>query len=708
MRAFMTENPTDLDRPQTDDYQAQVEHLTAINAILTRLGATLLDFDTFLKELVASIVSFVHCDRAAVLLANDHTMTLEFGISSYRLASPDRQANLDSLRLSLFNPDEDPLIADWLAGKTVLAQADLVSPGSTTGWLAHLLQTSSFLSVPLVHDDLFLGVVLADNAVSSLPLTDAHRQALTTLVQHATVPMRSAQAHRHIVQQLADTVTEMSILNQIDRELNDTMELNAVFQMTLDWVLRFTNAHAASLALYNQDKDELRFITDYGYDVSADQLVRLRREYGPGIALRVARSGRAEIVPDVALDKDFIPIASNIRSKLSVPVMREDRVVAVITVESKRLNGFTEGHLDFAEKLATRAAVAIDNARLYDEAVHEREKQAHILGNTADVVMAVGHDDRLVLLNPSALAALQLYLNESYVGRVIFDAIDHTPLLDAYRRAKGLGENLVEELPMPNGRIFHANFKHSASLGWIIVMHDITPFKEMDKLKGELIATVSHDLKQPLSVMNGYIELLMMQQAVAPQGMHSVQMIRRSVQNMRQLIDDLLDLAKIESGVRLELKPVQIHAVVSDCVDSLRPAAQNKSMTIEVETNDSLPCVVGDYSRLRQILLNLIGNAVKYTPPEGQVKVRAEVRGSTLRVLIQDNGLGISPEDQMHIFDRFYRVRRPETDSIEGTGLGLAIVKSLVEAHKGQIGVDSRLGEGSTFYVSLPVSETQP
>ena len=185
---------------------------------------------------------------------------------------------------------------------------------------------------------------------------------------------------------------------------------------------------------------------------------------------------------------------------------------------------------------------------------------------------------------------------------------------------------------------------------------------------------------------------------------YRIQMIRRAVQNMRQLIDDLLDLTKIESGIKLDLQPVTINAVVVDCLESLRPNVQNKQMTVISEVNDSLPNVMGDKSRLRQVLMNLIGNAVKYTPPEGWIKVSAEPRGNMLRLTIQDNGLGISPEDQIHIFDRFYRVRRPETDSIEGTGLGLAIVKSLVEAHNGQIGLESRLGEGSTFYLTLPVA----
>jgi signal transduction histidine kinase len=499
---------------------------------------------------------------------------------------------------------------------------------------------------------------------------------------------------------------EMYILRQIDRELSENIDLSHVFQMTLDWALRFTNAQAASLALYSESADELRFMAEYGYDEPLEKIAAIRRENGAGIPQRVARSGHSEVVPDVSMDKDFVRLNNVTRSQMCVPVMREDGVIAVISLESKKLNGFTDIHLDFVAKLATRAGVAIDNARLYDESVREREKLSHILSNTADVVIVTGTDDRIMLINQSALAALHLYPHEQYGGRLADEVFDGTPLLEAYRRAKSVGDNQTQELTMPGDRSFHTNFKCHDGIGWIIVMHDITPFKEMDKLKSELIATVSHDLKQPLGVMNGYVELLTMQQSLTTQGNNYVNMIKRAIQNMRQLIDDLLDLAKIESGIKLNLQPVPLNSLVVDCIEAVRPMANAKSMSLTNEMTEDLPLVNADRSRLRQIMINLIGNAVKYTPPEGWVKVSAEQRGSLLKVAIQDNGLGISPEDQAHIFDRFYRVRRPETDGIEGTGLGLAIVKSLIEAHNGQIGLESRLGEGSTFYVSLPLADT--
>jgi signal transduction histidine kinase len=685
------------------DLKSENARLKAINKIALMLGTTL-DFEAFVDQFIGAIIEYVGCERVLIFVPDDQDIMLEYSSANYRLPAYDKQSALENLKFSLYMAEDASLMSTWLKGEAVLVNAEKMADTPTILWLAEILGSKTFYSAPLTLDDQLIGLIIIDNVISGTPVIEAQCYALRTVSESAAMALQNARLHRKTVLELADNMREMYILRQIDRELNDTIDLTHVFQMTLDWALRFTNAQYASLALYSEDTDSLRFMVEYGYDQPSPELARIRNEFGAGITQRVARSGHAEIVPDVSTDPDYVRLASNVRSQLSVPVMREDRVIAVITLESKKINGFADNHLDFVAKLATRAGVAIDNARLYEESIREREKLSHILSNTADVVIVIDANDRVMLINQSALGAMHLYPNENYAGRSIADTFNNEKFLEAYQRAKSTRESVTQEVAMPNERIFYANIRMHEGIGSIIVMHDVTPFKEMDKLKSELIGTVSHDLKQPLGVMNGYVELLMMQQAVSPQGMNHIQMIRRAVQNMRQLIDDLLDLTKIESGIKLDLQPVPLNTIVVDCLESLRHTVQNKQMTLTSDVNDTLPQIIGDKSRLRQILMNLIGNAVKYTPPEGWVKVTAEPRGNNLRLSIQDNGLGISPEDQIHIFDRFYRVRRPETDSIEGTGLGLAIVKSLVEAHNGQITLESRLGEGSTFYVTLPLA----
>jgi signal transduction histidine kinase len=688
----MTEN--DLDKPKAENSAArdQLQQLYAFKNLILAT-ATILDLPALIAELVNSIADMMRCKHVLIFVVDNEDASLKFGAINFD--SPAR-SSLRNLSITIFNAENDPLIGSWLAGEIGLLDSDTMAAIPALKWLADNFKFDALYSIPLRFKEQLIGVVFCDDA------SNASEANLRTIAEASAIVVQNARIHSETVEKSTAGMHELYILRQIDRELNDNIDLNHVFSMTLDWALRFTNAHAASVELYDEQTDELRMMAQYGLDVNIDPDMSTGSQFG-GIAYRVARSGHAEVIPDVSMDADFVRASTFTRSQMCVPVIREDRVIAVITIESRKLNGFTDPHLDFVEKLASRAAVAIDNARLFAETKREREKLSHILSNTADIVIVCSMDDRLVLINQAAISALRLYNSENYLGRPFLEVFSHTTLTDIYRKSRLSGEPVVSETILPNDRNYHVNITLQENVGCIIVMHDITPYKEMDRLKSDLIATVSHDLKQPLAVMNGYTELLMMHQKFDLTGMNFIEMVRKSIQNMRQLIDDLLDLGKIESGIKLDFQATPVKSLISECVESLGPTIFTKHMNVTAEIADNLPPVHADRARLQQILSNLIGNAVKYTQPEGWVKVNAEERDTMIRITVQDNGMGISPEDQVHIFDRFYRVRRPETDSIEGTGLGLAIVKSLVDAHNGQIGLESRLGEGTTFYLLLPI-----
>jgi signal transduction histidine kinase len=656
--------------------------ISAANAITRRLG-TLLDLEQLTQELTAAVCEYAAAERAVLLVHDEPNGVLR-----------------DRNQLSIHVNERDPIVRGWLSGvgKTV----DPAALGAESPFTqAAVSLDAPFYTLPLVAGDLLQGVVLVANPTTKQPITPDAARLLDALAPTAAIALKNARLHSETVAELAAKMHELRILRRIDRELMDTIELEPVFTLTLDWALRFTNAHAATLALYDQDGDELYGFVDYGYEQTTDQINLLRASSNGGIARRVALSGRAEIVPDVSLDNDYLLISNRVKSHLSLPVMREDRVVAVISVESRRLNAFTDDHVEFVEKLASRAGVAIDNARLYTETDRERAKLSRILSSIADPVIVIGADDRIALLNQSAIVALALPA-ERYEGKTFSGVFADSDLARMFHKAKVGGGGIVE-LKLADARTFSVNTALQEGIGWIIVMHDITPMKLTDQLKTELVQTVSHDLKQPLSIMGGYVELLMMQNKLDAVGENYGRMILRSVAHMRQLIEDLLDLAKIESGVALELSPLPLKGVIDESIEAIALNAQNKETEIANEIADDLPLVAGDHARLTQIFTNLVGNAVKYSPAKSTVRVWAESGDEVIRVGVRDNGIGISPEDQARIFDRFYRVRRPETKDIEGTGLGLAIVKRLVEAHGGQIGIESRLGEGTTFYVSLPV-----
>jgi len=552
--------------------------------------------------------------------------------------------------------------------------------------------------LPLAYDGVEYGILLLTGVQTSdsARLTTCAHLIAAALARAARVEATTALERQR--------VRETDTLAQIDRELSDSINLYSVFEFTLDWALRFTLAHGAYLSLYDDASSTLRPVASLGYEKAPEAVASLFEM--SGIPQRVAQTNRLENVPDVASDSDHLPIDITMRSHLSVPITREDRVIAVISLESKQINSFTDAQVMFIVKLCARAGIAIDNARLYADAVREREQTASILREIADVVIVVGYDGRILLINPTAIGVFHLYPNERYVGMRFDQLFEDHRLLMLYRKATASGITLSDQMTLSSERSFVVTFTPHAEIGWIITLHDLTELRRADQLKRDFIAVLSHDLKQPIGVVKGYVELLEMQVPdLDPRARHYMDMIYGALENMRKLIEDMLDLARLDAGIDLAHDPVLPMMLVVSAVEWVRPAAEAKSMQIVTHIPENLPPVRGDAARLTQILVNLVHNAVKYTPPSGIITITAEKHESMIRLSVRDNGIGISPDDQRAIFNRFFRVRRPETENIEGSGIGLTLVKQLIDLHGGQIGLESRLGEGTTFTVSLPIWE---
>lgn len=658
----------------------------------------LLDTDQLCASLVRLVVHETGYQRALLLLLDTEDETLKV-VSSYE-RDRGQQLAVRGSRI-LWQPVEDAIQRRWMTGEPLLIQREDRPDENTLHWLLVALNATVCFSLPLVSDHRFLGVLLAYERASAPAADD--EMFLSLLSAGMAGALDNAQRYSQIMRESTARLQQLTILNQIDRELNDNIQLDHVFDMTLDWAIRYTNAQAASLALYNEATGELQTVADIGYALPRKTLETVRNEAGQTTAHRVARSGRTEVVPDVVQDKDYVALSANIRSQLIAPITREDRVIAVITIESKKLNPFTEDHVAFVEKLSARAGVAIDNARLFSETARARAKLERVLQKTADIVIVINLDGTLEVINTSALAAFGLDTNANYSGQAFDNVFTQLPLVRLYQQAISSGEATIGEVLLPSDRTFYANIAPCPHVGWIIVMHDITPLKRTDRLKNELIAAVSHDLKQPLGIMHGFAELLMINAGANEQVQSIVPHIQRAINNMKQLIDDQLDLARLEAGVHLQLERIFIRPLISDCIENLTSEANAKNIHVDVLTGEGVTSLYADRHYLYRVFINVIGNAIKYTPNGGYVHIAAELVGSNMRITVEDNGLGISPEDQAQVFDRFYRVRRPENEGIDGTGLGLAIVRRLVELHHGQISLVSELGKGTTFAITLPM-----
>jgi len=360
--------------------------------------------------------------------------------------------------------------------------------------------------------------------------------------------------------------------------------------------------------------------------------------------------------------------------------------------------------------LAGQTALAVANARHFLTAEIGRKRLEAILTSTSDPILVTDPKGQVSLANPAALRAFS-------GGKELITSPKQIRLpqeLSELMRATNEGVHSIE-LPLPDGKIYSATastvYAEGRAVNRVCFLRDITHFKQLDALKSEFVANVSHDLRAPLTLMRGYATMLEMAGSLNEHQLGYVHKIVLSVENMTRLVNNLLDLGRIEAGVGLQLELVTPKDLVEKALNDVQLQATQKRIQLSADLpTEGLPLIEADSALLNQALHNLLDNAIKFTEAGGKVQVGVRVKGDQLIFAVRDNGIGIAPLDQPRLFDKFYRVKRPGSKS-GGSGLGLAIVKSVAERHNGRAWVESQLGRGSTFYISLPIRqprESQP
>ena len=240
--------------------------------------------------------------------------------------------------------------------------------------------------------------------------------------------------------------------------------------------------------------------------------------------------------------------------------------------------------------------------------------------------------------------------------------------------------------------------------GIIVVFHDITELKRLERIRQDFVANVSHELRTPLTTIRGYAEALQDDRLEnGAQAKQFLQIIERHTQRMEKIVSDLLLLSEIESPDRMLRKhPLSIAELISSVIEALRPMAESKQQTVQMEVASGLSPLRADGQKIHQVITNLLHNAICYTPEKGNIFIEAKAVEKGTEVSVSDNGIGIPPEDLPRIFERFYRVDKGRSRDLGGTGLGLSIVKHIVEAHGGRVSVESKPGHGSRFTFFLP------
>lgn len=243
-------------------------------------------------------------------------------------------------------------------------------------------------------------------------------------------------------------------------------------------------------------------------------------------------------------------------------------------------------------------------------------------------------------------------------------------------------------------------------IGSVTLLHDLAQISAIDKVKSNFLSMVSHQLKSPLSSTLLQTSILIdgIAGALNEKQKDLVQKIKAKTKGMTNLVNDILDVCYIEEGGYLtQIEPVYLPEILERSVDVMQPQIQDKNISLRISVEDSLPLIKGNKSSMEAMFINLISNAIKYTPSGGQIAIEVMKKGQDILIKVSDSGIGIESRDIPHIYEKFYRVRSEMTKNISGTGLGLSIVKGAVEAHHGSIYVESQVGKGTTFTVLLPL-----
>ena len=521
-------------------------------------------------------------------------------------------------------------------------------------------------------------------------------------------------------------------LFELSKDFLTTLDLDSLLDQIVQMGLQETEADRASLMLL----EEQELVVKASVGLPSEIAATARERVGEGIAGWVADRGKALLLTEEASLNHQIReamIREEITSALCVPLLVKDKVVGVLNL-SKLGEGpaFTQGDLEFISILGGEAAIAIENARLYEAAqreLTERRRAEEELSRVATELQQLIDTanapifgvDANGLINEWNQKAVKItgYSRGEVLGRNLvedFIAEDYKVLVKEVLDNALMGKETSNfEFPLytKDGKrvelLLNATPRRDASgniIGVVSVGQDITHLKEVDRLKSNIVANVSHELRAPLASIKAYTELLLDELEGEDRALRQrfLTVIDRETDRLTGLICDILDLSRLEAGqFAMKGEPLHIGEIIGDVLDLFDIQAQDRKISIHADVQPDLPPILADRELMTMIIKNLVGNAIKFSNEGGQVGVVAWEEDAKLILSVVDRGVGIPPDDLPHIFEKFYRVWSTTESGIEGVGLGLVLAKEAAEAHGGKIEVESELGVGSRFIVTLPI-----
>jgi len=575
-------------------------------------------------------------------------------------------------------------------------------------------------------------------------------------------------------QKVRDRTFELSILYEISNIISYTLDYQQLLRLIMESLFKIVDydicaslifdAHTANIALKSvypgsnifleEAKNKLIYSTSIlsGEDIAKKSINTYFIPPGtpssseaesPEMAVRVVEDNLIQKSNPIQQGKPKEETQGNeLRTFINVPFIVRDKIIGMINVSSCKKNAFSENDVRLIYTITNQASNAIE--RLQAVITGEKSKMESMVKSMAEGVIMLDKKGEIVVLNPKARQILGFRLDEEVTKRAMNRKMKALSLPTAVEECQGNGKKrlITEEITISQKNQIKKDVRCDVTpvkdvndkiIGIVTILRDITKEKEIDRMKSEFISVVGHELRTPLTSMKNAVDIILGETAGAinENQRRFLSMADRNIDRLSGIINELLDISKIESGsIKTELKPLDLGAPFDMAIASLASKAEKKSISLHKEMPSDLPQIYGDSNKLEQIFINLLSNAIKFTPEGGHVFVSARLVHSSefgvqseektkkdyglrtknyeldrdlIKVSVADTGIGISPDELEKIFDRFYQVEKSLTRETEGTGLGLSIVKGLVEAHGGEIWVESEEGKkGSKFTFTLP------
>jgi signal transduction histidine kinase/CheY-like chemotaxis protein len=697
-------------RRERDLFYQQVQHEKRMQKLLYTIGQSidaLSDHQQALARLVEAAVYMASADVGSLLLQDTEAGQVRVHVHLDKRQNGNA-APAENQEPALTSPQRARTVDEYARDRVVLkviesgeplllSTQDAAAVRSQLGPLGESPLASALLYVPIKVRGATIGVLrMARLAPHAEAFTSEQVYRLSILANYAANVIEKARLHERIQNEI-----ERAAICQIGASFGSTLRMDAILDMVMQVAVQILDAERGYIALL--DEESGTYVPRATYALSPEQIRQPEFSASREVVYHVIHD-KAPCLTHVDLAPSDEKEAGARRVALCVPIVGPAGVTGAIYVDHcDHDQHFDQYQQDLLTALAVNASAAVENARLFNQVEVERRKLEAVIRGTDQPVIVTDVGGTVMLMNRAAHRAFSTRQARA-TGMLLPQVSDHPVLASIFEQARLSGRIQHSEISPNQEQTFNITVTPIPEVGLITVMQDVTEFKRLSQMKSEFVATVSHDLRSPLSTVLSLLNVVRQAGPLTEKQEDFVSGAEQEVTRLLELTHDLLDLGRLEADMDLEMQQCDLKAVIVRSLENCKTQLVQGRFRLEITLPDEPALVHGDAGRLRQVIDNLLSNAIKYTLPGGRIAVYLGREGQEVVLRVADSGIGIAPEDQPHVFDRFFRVRNDETEGIEGTGLGLAIVKSIVERHRGRIWLESEAGEGSTFGVALPAA----